>query len=458
MPTLYASIMFERFSRALALASALACAALSLWAGPAGATDEERPLPDYDGREPPATTPGDVLLWVPRVIFFPVYLVAEYLIRAPLGFLIAGAERSGAPAWLYNLFTFGSNHEAGVIPTVYADFAFYPSVGVYAFWDNAFFEHHDLRIRAAFGGDDWLVASFSERYNFGADRRDRIALEGTAMRRPDYTFFGIGPDTRQSNLSRYGLGYLEGRAMVDVRPWRESTLHAQLTLRDSKFFRGGYDDDPTLADRVAAGNLQLPPAYTEGYTLLSGQFLASFDSRKPRPEPGSGVRVAVEAVPGSLLGQGGGFVRYAGTVGGFWDVNGRRRVLALALGARFIEPIGNPTIPFTELVTLGGTEPMKGLYPGRLYDRSAIVAGLAYRWPIWIWLDGLMRMEFGNVFGEHLEGFRAGRIRWSGALGVESNGEADSAFQLQFGAGSETFESGAKVDSFRFAVGATHGF
>jgi hypothetical protein len=49
-------------------------------------------------------------------------------------------------------------------------------------------------------------------------------------------------------------------------------------------------------------------------------------------------------------------------------------------------------------------------------------------------------------------------LRWSGALGVESNGEADSAFQFQVGAGSETFESGAKIDSFRFAVGATHGF
>jgi hypothetical protein len=69
-----------------------------------------------------------------------------------------------------------------------------------------------------------------------------------------------------------------------------------------------------------------------------------------------------------------------------------------------------------------------------------------------------MRMEFGNVFGEHLDGFRFERLRWSGALGVESNGAPDSAFQFLLGAGSETFESGGKIDSFRFAVGATHGF
>jgi hypothetical protein len=62
------------------------------------------------------------------------------------------------------------------------------------------------------------------------------------------------------------------------------------------------------------------------------------------------------------------------------------------------------------------------------------------------------------VFGEHLDGFRLGRMRWSGALGVESNGAPDSVFQFLIGMGSETFESGGKIDSFRLAVGATHGF
>lgn len=448
--------MLDRFSRSPALASVLSCAALLLSASPAVATDEDRPLPDYSGRPAPATTPGDVLLWVPRVILFPVYVVTEYVIRAPLGFLIAGAERAGVPAWLYDFFTFGSEHEAGVVPTAYADFDFYPSVGLYAFWDNVFFPHHDLRLRGAFGGGDWAAASFSERYHFGPERADRVALEAAVQRRPDYTFFGLGPDTRQSALVRYGQRLLEARALLDLHLWRQSFLQAKFTLRDVDFFRGGYSDDAVLEDDVSAG--ALPPGYGPGYTLASGELALSFDTRRPRPEAGSGVRLAVNAAPASLLGQGGGFVRYGATVGGFWDMNGRHRVLAAALGTRFIEPIDDVAIPFTELVTLGGPEPMRGLYPGRLYDRSAFVAGLSYRWPIWIWLDGALRMEVGNVFGEHLDGFQIERLRWSGALGVESNGAPDSAFQFLLGAGSETFESGGTIDSFRFAVGATHGF
>ena len=50
-----------------------------------------RKRPDYSGREDP-TTVGDVLLWVPRVVLFPAYLVSEALIRQPLGFLIAGSS------------------------------------------------------------------------------------------------------------------------------------------------------------------------------------------------------------------------------------------------------------------------------------------------------------------------------------------------------------------------------
>jgi hypothetical protein len=87
-----------------------------------------------------------------------------------------------------------------------------------------------------------------------------------------------------------------------------------------------------------------------------------------------------------------------------------------------------------------------------------MVAQLGYRWPIWIWLDGAIRMEVGNVFGEHLDGFRFGRLRWSGALGIESVDTPDNSFQLLIGLASETFESGGKIDSFRLAVGTTSGF
>jgi len=144
---------------------------------------------------------------------------------------------------------------------------------------------------------------------------------------------------------------------------------------------------------------------------------------------------------------------------GFLDLNDRHRVLSLTVGARFADPLGSDSeVPFTELTTLGGTEPMRGFVPGRLLGRSSLVADLAYRWPIWMWLDGSMHAELGNVFDEHLSDFEPKRLRWSASIGVESAGTPDAGIQLLVGVGSETFASGGRVNSFRFVLGTTHDF
>src|SRR5882672_4084403 len=74
----------------------LAVAIGTLIAGRASAatSPEPRELPDYDGRGGQPTTPGKVLLWVPRIAFFPFYLVSEYVVRRPLGWLITSAEHA----------------------------------------------------------------------------------------------------------------------------------------------------------------------------------------------------------------------------------------------------------------------------------------------------------------------------------------------------------------------------
>lgn len=440
------------------LAPALLAAALCLWSASGRAGSDERALPDYDGRRDPPPTPVEALAWVPRVILFPAYVLAEYVVRRPLGFLIATAERHDVPARLYNFFTFGENHQGGVVPTAYVDFDFYPSVGFYSFYNGAFFPEHDLRLRAAFGGTQWLSASFSERFYLTSQRRGRLAFDAAAERRPDFAFFGLGPDTRQRQLVRYGRDTLELRTRLSQQLWRASSFHAAVELRDVGFRRGGYEGDTLLEDAVRDGQLPLPPGYGRSYTLFRTQFGAAYDNRPPRPGPASGVRVEGEAEHVGLLRHGSDFLRYRATVGGFLDLNQRRRVVSLAVTARFADPIGGAVVPFTELVTLGGDEPMRGLYPGRLYDRSAAVLQLGYRWPIWIWLDGALRTELGNVFEEHLAGFRLGRLRWSGALGVESTGTPDNSLQCLIAIASETFESGSKVASLRVTLGTTSGF
>lgn len=417
---------------------------------------EKRKLPDYDRRSEP-TTPGEVALWVPRVVLFPVYLVSEYVVRRPLGWAITGAERAGVPAALYDFFAFGPDHQAGFFPTAYLDFGFRASVGVYTFWNNAFVPGHDLVLRASYGGKDWLTATFMERFRFGPRRSSNLTLEAQGLSRPDLTYFGLGPDTRQSDKTRFGADRLQFRGYVEQRPTTATLLRSELLFRSVEFRQGGFGDDPTLNDAIASGALPPPPGYPQGYTLARSELTLSYDQRRLKPEPRVGIFGGARGAFNSELRTRGAFLTYGAKVGGFVDLNSHKRLLSLAASARFADPLAGSEIPFSELVTLGGLEPMRAYVVGRLVDRSSAVGELAYRWPIWIWLNGTLRAELGNVFGEHLAGFSAGKLRWSGTLGIESSNPAETGFEMLLGVGSETFESGGKVDAVRFVIGTTNG-
>ena len=424
------------------------------WAGDA----PKREMPDYSGRAEEPASAGDIALWVPRVLLFPFFAVTNYLIRWPLGVAIAGAERAGIPGYLYDFFFFGPNHKAGIAPLAFVDFGFNPSVGIFAFWDNVAGSGHDLGFHGTAWVGGWLAGAAYDRIHLNGG--DTLTLGALGIRRPDHVFYGIGPRSLQHDQSRYGSDQLEASLTYDIHLWRASRLQTRVGIRSVDLYHGHFGGDPSLEARAATGAFAIPSAFNRGYTAEFNHALAALDSRCPRPAPGSGVRVEAEAEHGTDVRHdaGGGWIRYGGTAAGFLDVDGLNRVLSLSLTAQFADPLGNEAIPFTELVSLGGIGPMRGYFPGRLVDRSGTAATVHYRWPIWVWLDGSLQAAVGNVFGEHLDGFKPSLLRFSGAVGIESVGAPDNSLELLVGFGSETFLQGGKVDSLRIAVGTNRGF
>ena len=399
---------------------------------------------------------------MPRILFSPVYLTSEYLIRVPLGALISAAERSNIPQVLYDFFAFGPDHKAGVAPIAFVDFGFNPSVGVYAFWDDAFFKGNDLRAHASVWSNDWLGGSVVERIAFH-QKKDSVQLKLLAIRRPDHVFYGVGPGSLESAQSRYAEDLIELGALASFGLWRASHVAAGVGVRSASFRDGHFGGDPGLVESVAANTFSLPDGFARGYTAEVNDVLVALDSRRPFPEAGSGVRLEAQAEQGSDLRQSvpSGWLHYAASAGGFVDVNGHRRVLSLTATAMFSDPLGTRPVPFTELASVGGDAPgtgsfpatMQGFFPGRLVDRSAAVLTLGYKWPIGPWISGSMRAAVGNVFGEHLDGFDPGLLRFSGTIGIESDSSPDSNFDVIVGFGTETFDHGGQVDSIRVALG-----
>jgi hypothetical protein len=430
------------------------------WVGTARAADEKRPLPDYDGRGGPPQSPGRKALWVPRLLLSPLYFVSEFVVRRPLGAGVTAAEKARLPTLLYDFCAFGPNHSAGIVPIAFIDFGFQPSVGLYAFWDDAGFKGHDLRLHGSTWGADWLSGTATERFSFGEQLE--LTLTGTATRRPDYAFYGIGPDTRESALVRYSAETVDTRFESRLHFAGSSLLETSLGYRGASFGHTSYEgaeDEPSLDDAAAEGELPEPPGFREGYRAPFVRSRLVLDSRG-KSTAATGARLEVGGEQGTDLKNAptSAWLRYGGTLGGFLDLAENGRVVSLSISAQLADPLGDRPVPFTQLVQLGGAGMMPGFRQGRLYDRSALVATLRYSWPIWVWLNGSLQAATGNVFGKHFEGAELQRSRFSAALGIEGSGSRDSIFQALVGFGTETFESGAKVDSIRLVVGARSGF
>jgi hypothetical protein len=430
---------------------------------PAPTVSPKRAVPDYDGRGRAPIAPAEAVLWIPRVVLAPAYVVSEYVLRAPLSVAVPAAERADLPRKVYDLFTFGPRHEAGIVPVGFVEFNFNPSVGVYAFWNDAGFAGNDLHAHVEAWPADWVSGNVVDRIELGGRRDLQIRVSG--VRRPDKVFYGLGPRSLQSDQSRYGLQQLDGSAAHEWRFWRSSRVATTAGVRDVTTYDGHYGEDLSLTGEAATGAFPVPYGFGKPYTIEYNEVVASLDSRASRAQPSEGARLEVGAEQDNSLRStpATGWIRYNASAGAYLDVNGYGRILGLSAATAFVDPLGAEPVPFTELVYLGGDHPMPGYYDGRLRDRSAATATASYAWPVGPWLDGDLEVGAGNVFGEHLAGFEPKLLRLSAALGLTVLGPRDSAFQdapleLIVGFGTETFEHGTQLDSVRVMLGTPHAF
>jgi hypothetical protein len=444
------------------------------------ASDDERPVPDYDGRGDEPTTAGDVLLWIPRVALSPLYFVSEFVVRRPLGVVVSWAEKEELPKLLVDFFTFGPDRNIGIVPTALIDFGFNPSVGVYHFWNEFLADNNKLRARAATWGPRWLVLKVADRLEVYDDHELSVRFE--FEKRPDWVFHGLGPLSQKDDESRFSETRVDGGFGYQAKLWRSSEARAFVGVRHVRFEPDeGCCDDPTVAETIAGRPSFEPPGLREGYFVARQGVDLELDTRKRRnlgepregsdfvSPPGSGVRIDLRAEHAGALEQSRPFpgdnpvlyewMKYGATLGGFADLTGEQRVVGLSLIVDFADPLRDDrAIPFTEQVSLGGDRPLRGFLQGRAIDRSSAVALFEYRWPVWVWLDGTIHYGVGNVFGEHLDGFELGLLRQSFGIGMRGVGSPDHVFELLVAAGTETFDEGAGLDTVRLVLGATSGF
>lgn len=418
--------------------------------------EPKRPAQDYGAPKDDSVT--DAALWVPRVVLFPLWLLSEFVVRRPIGALVKVAEREQWPDEVVNFFTFGERKQFSIFPSALFDFGLLPSVGFNAKWKYFLAEPNTARLHFGTWGPDWIAARLVDTY--ALSDHDDLSLDVSYQVRQDNRFYGMGPRSPRTTLSRYRIERVEASAVYEDRPWRSSALELRAGVRHLAIGQGTCCGDPSLTESVARGVFPAPPGYGGDYTGAFQRVALALDSRKPRPEQGSGVRVELEGegvfAPGAPS-QRAAWVRYGAEAGAFLDITGTQRVVSISAAAALADPLLG-TIPFLEQATLGGDKPMRGYLRDRLIDRSSFVASMRYTWPIWVYLDGVIEAEAGNVFGVGLSGLDPKLFRLSSGIGVRSNGERASGFELLLAGATDPLDEGFRVSSFRLLIGSHHGF
>lgn len=436
---------------------ALLTLALVCVIGPARADDgDKRPPQDY-GR-PHDTTAGDAALWVPRVLFFPFYLVTNYVIRAPIGALVKTAERDQWANELYEVFTFGPRHQVGIFPSFLVDFGLLPSVGFNGYVKYAGAENNTVNFHLGFWGPEWWNAIVSDRYDW--THRDHFTLRGQFIRRQDNPFYGMGPTSDHNDRARYGTNVFDARLGYQRDLGAFSLLTTSAGVTALSFHEGRCCRDVSVGEAISRGRFAPPPGWGEDYVAFTPKAELRLDSRPPRPNPGTGVHLEARAEPGFAPALGSAeakaWIRYAGSVGVVVDLTGKQRNLGIAVDTILSDPLQGQ-IPFTEQASLGGDVLMRGYLRGRLVGRSALVGTLSYTWPVSAFFDGSLQVATGNVFGAHYDGFDAKLLRMSYGIGARGNKARGSNMEVLVALGTRTFDEGAGFDTIRFVFGVHNG-
>ena len=423
--------------------------------GSARADDPKREVPDYDGRGNPDTEAGSWALWIPRVVLFPFYAVHEYVIRKPIGAFVTHAERDHWADTVESIFTFGPKNNNVIYPTALFDFGLLPSVGVFYGGNDFLAKDNQLRLHFATWGTPWLAATAADRYTI--DKKNVVEARLDFKRSEDNIFYGIGPDTRDNTISRYGLERLEASGSYKHKIASESKVSVRAGAHRISFVDGGCCANPTLSQQIDDGVIPRPPEFGVTYaTAFAGADL-QLDSRSPRPSPGSGGYLHVYGNTNFDMHETRSWVQYGGDVGVAVDLTGHQRVLKMQIGLQFVDQLQGMTIPFTEYAVLGG-DLMPGFIPGWMVGRSTAAAQLGYSWPVWLGLDAQTRFTLGNAFGAHLDGLGPSKTRMSWDIGLTTSSVRDQGFEVLFGLGTETFEQGGGLTSVRVAFGSRQGF
>jgi hypothetical protein len=379
----------------------------------------------------------DAILWVPRLLFYPLHLLAEFAIRRPLYALFDWAERNHALPYVQLVLRPSPRFEWA--PTVSLDFGIDEAFGVRM-------TARDL----GFTGNTLYAYSAAGTHRLEGELRDRIEashlfgelrLYGGRRNRP---FYGLGPDS-EPNRAFFEQDRAEGTLSVGFDDGKRQVALASGYRWEQV---GDADIGPPIGTTSPTG---LPPGFAELHLAFTSLHLM-LDTRDS-PDDTGGLRIAAAlSLAQDLSVRERAFATLELDAAVAVEVVRPGRVLTLRLYAADAVPFGNEPVPLTHLSMLGGRNHI-GFPGGRFRGESALLAEVRYRYPVAYYADAQLIAGAGNVFARDLHDFCFGELTTTLAVGVRTRQTDLLPIEVMVGVGTSRFDQPFAIDSVRVYVG-----
>jgi hypothetical protein len=339
----------------------------------------------------------------------------------------------------------------GVRPVFLWTSSFFPQFGLSFFDERLPGPGRSFHATLATGGPGLVFASVQLRPTH-ISRRVQLVLDATYDRRNDRVFNQIGstaprpPGTLPE--ARYAADAFFTRADLRYAPWRYLAIGGGGGFGLKRFGNGHPVNGDRPIDEVYCIRLLdlrcipgtvdplLVPGFDIGTTFLRANAEIRVDTRDSPIRTASGVYLALDADYTWGLGNDpSNYFRLHGEGAVAINLWQRSRVLVLRAWADLIAPLGDGFVPFSELAKLGGPDTLRGFRIDQFLGYSSLLVSAEYRWPIWMWMDGTLFVDYGGVFGRWFAGFGAPQMQPDVGMGVRVRTSDRFYFRFQFAHG-----------------------
>lgn len=360
------------------------------------------------------------LLWIPRILFFPLRLA----------FLIPGYTVEGL-AWFFDRYRvralaesifFNEDGTFGVFPTVVFQSGFGINYGARMIYRDFFGNDERLALTAGFGGQFQQVYSGSLKSGQLFGERLNVELRGNYERQPIARFFGVGNNSEliddedfapepllDPNLNpvavdtRYGEERGVARLRMSYRVAGSLRLRFQSKI-DVRRFSSVQRNEEDFASTDDVYDVALLTTWNEGQNNILNEAGLVFDNRR------TANRFISDATPseGFRLEAFGGFVQgFNGDPSQHWRIgtdltaivdlfHGDRNLVFHLYSVGVTNDLDE--VPFTALPTIGGTLLLRGYNPGRFRDRLAAVGSVEYQYALNSFSKAYAFVDAGRVW------------------------------------------------------------